>query len=260
MADTFNSCNQVLLELKGEINVNEIINHFQEVNNAVRVFNTKDVKPTVEELVDACVLLLDQGTEIEEMIEKMEQFGQATYLMANHMRVSQTLLNNPQVFVAKSQNSEGLDRDFKREPCGKTMREYLSRAIVGTQTTKTNLTARKNLLEDFTDMTSSTTSPEKQKRKRLSSSSEKDSEERVVSPKKSPRKTTPSKSNKHIPKKTNDDWDSSEEEVLNAEKTEKEIPSKKKADRQAFTSDTEETTETPSKSKKDKKKKKKDKH
>ena len=105
MADTFNSCNQVLQELNGEIDVNAIINHFKEVNNAVKIFNTKetkDDKPTVDELVEACVLILDQGTEIEAMVEKMEQFGQAMYLMANHMRVSQTLLNNPEVFASKS--------------------------------------------------------------------------------------------------------------------------------------------------------------
>ena len=120
------------------------------------------------------------------------------------------------------------------------MREYLNRAIVGTQTSKTNITARKNLLEDFTDMTGSTMLPEKRRRKRLPSSSEEDSEERVVSPKKSPSKTTPSKS-KHLPKMTNNDTLSSDEEVQTAGKT----------------SDREETPETPSKSKKDKKKKKK---
>ncbi|KAJ7386334.1 hypothetical protein OS493_008453 [Desmophyllum pertusum] len=174
----------VLQDLKDDIDVEKIVNHCQEVDNVLAVFNTKDKKeekPNEQDFVNTCLLLLTPNRDMEEMIERAEQFGQAMYLLANHMRVTQTLLQNPDSFASKSQNYDGLDKEFKRNPTVRNMRTFLTSAIVGTHIATSNIRARRDLLNEFGDINTLSISPVKTNATRVNSDVDEDF---VESPKK----------------------------------------------------------------------------
>ena len=154
LAETMDEQVRILGDTIQTVDLERVAEYFDRFAETIANFNTRSKKNNVtrddvEGLVEA---LLSPDPDMEAMILQAEKMGQALYLMSIHHRVTQALITRYDCMAEQSQHKDGLDIHFKRDPCLRSLTEYLLTTIVGRQTRTASTPARWDLLSEFQSM------------------------------------------------------------------------------------------------------------
>ena len=154
LAETMDEQVRVLGDTIPTVDLERVADYFERFAETIANFNTRSKKNNVtrDDVQGLIEALVSPDPDMEAMILQAEKMGQALYLMSIHHRVAQALITRYDCMAEQSQHRDDLDIHFKRDPCLRSLTEYLLTTIVGRQTRTVLTPARRDLLSELRSM------------------------------------------------------------------------------------------------------------
>ena len=112
-------CPPLIKSLHRQIDLNDVIDHLEEVKQLSEMFNNRGnfpQAPTESDLKRLIRFMIEPNDRMEDMLTRTEEMAMYLYTTINNIRQLQVLMMNPQEFASTSQHEQGKDEDFKRNP------------------------------------------------------------------------------------------------------------------------------------------------
>ena len=145
-------CPPLIKSLARQIDLDEVIDHLEEVKELSEMFNNRGNSPqapTESDLKRLIRFMIEPNDRMEDMLTRTEEMAMYLYSTINNIRQLQVLMMNPQEFASMSQHEQGKDGDFKRNPTLEGMLGYLKQEIFGTHIRRGDVRSRQRLLEQL---------------------------------------------------------------------------------------------------------------
>ena len=145
-------CPPLIKSLARQIDLDEVIDHLEEVKELSEMFNNRGNSPqapTESDLNRLIRFMIEPNDRMEDMLTRTEEMAMYLYTTINNIRQLQVLMMNPEEFASMSQHEQGKDGDFKRNPTLEGMLGYLKQEIFGTHIRRTDVRSRQRLLRQL---------------------------------------------------------------------------------------------------------------
>ena len=144
-------CPPLIERLRTEIDLDEVMDHLDEVKQLSEMFNYRGNCPqalTESDLKRLIRFMIEPNDRMEQMLSRTEEMAMYLYTTINNIRQVQLLMMNPEEFASMSQHEQGKDGQFKRNPTLEGMLGYLKQEIFGTHR-RGDVRSRERLLREL---------------------------------------------------------------------------------------------------------------
>ena len=142
----------IIRSLYRQIDLDEVIDHLEEVKQLSEMFNTRGncpQAPNQSDLKRLIRFMIQPNDRMEDMLTRTEEMAMYLYSSINNIRQMQLLMMNPKEFASMSQHEQGKDGEFKRNPTLEGMLGYLKQEIFGSHVRRGDVRYRERLLREL---------------------------------------------------------------------------------------------------------------